>query len=114
MKPETTTDLTTLIKNKATSKLQKEIYEYLQQFTNHKFFDAIYDFKVIVIDEQGKEVKTPLRTFLWNTDGHIANSAILEENISQYIEDESISFMDKVEKLQQDVEELFNNQQQEY
>lgn len=105
-------DLTDLIKNKAASKLQNEINEYLRAFIDHKFFDAITDFKVKVM-ENGAESERDLRGFLWNYHG-AAHDAIIEKFEDKYIEQESIEFMDKVESLQKDVQDLFNNQPSEY
>lgn len=112
MKTKTTTDLTQLIKNKAEGKLHGEIQDYLNQLTNHKFFNAISEMTVN-IQEGDKEEKRRLSGFLWPLNG-AAFDMIRAKFMDKYIEQESIEFMDKVEKLQQDVEELLNNQQQEY
>lgn len=105
-------DLNQLIKNKATSRLQNEVSEYLNNFINHKFFDAISDFKVKITND-GKEDERNIRGFLWSSNG-LAFEKIISKFQPKYIERESKEFMDKVESLQQDVQELFNNQPSEY
>ena len=95
-------DLNELLKQRAEEKLNLEIKKYLKDFRYHKFFGA-FGFCPVNINEEGKTEN--LSSFFENeyrTAGKLIRAAFLPE----YIEKETKDFMEKVDAIESEIEDL--------
>lgn len=97
-------DLTKLIEIKAEKQFKKELAAFINSIRGNQFFKSVEHLEVTL--PNGK--KETLRLFFWS-ENHEAAKIIQEEHLPKYIESESFQFMQKVESLQEQIDDLKND-----
>lgn len=95
-------NLNELLKQKASKKLDADIETYLKSIRENKLFDGINDKNIRLEDNKVETV----HYFFWNN--ATAAKFIKEKFIDEYEAREAESFMQKVDGLQNELEELKN------
>lgn len=100
-------DIHKLIEEKAKAKLKTEIGKFISSIRENKLFSSVEGLKIILDtgESEEKEERESLRSFFWDTE-HNAAKIIMKKLLPLYIELESKNFMEKVEQLSVDVEDL--------
>lgn len=93
-------DLNELLKLKAEKKLTSEIDKWLLELRTHKFFSSI-EAEVL------RDNSYNLRTALWSS-SEVLGRKIKEKFLPDYVQKETTDFMEKVETMQNEIDELRN------
>lgn len=91
-------DLNELLKLKAEKKLTTEIDKWLSDIRKHPFFSAI-EHELLV---DGRDT---LRLAMWSSSESFGVK-IKQKYLNKYVKTETQSFMDKVETMQNEIDEL--------
>ena len=97
-------DLTKLIEEKAERKLNQDIRKYLHSISENELFTPLEKFTITV-----NEKPYSLESLFYPADGNYGFRLIHDAILPIYIERESVDFMQKVEQLQNDVNDLLND-----
>lgn len=97
-------DLNQLLKERAEKKLRSDINAYLNQIRENQFFRQLKSVNICTKEDK----RESLWTWTWENSGE-AFEMIMEKCLPQYIEDESKAFIEKVESIRQDVDNLLSN-----
>lgn len=95
-------NLNEMLRQKAAKKLDEDIANYLQLIRENKLFKA-FNNKIFRLDNN--EAQT-FHSFFW--DNSTASKLIKEKFIDEYEAIETTTFMQKVENLQNNIEDLRN------
>lgn len=96
-------DLNELFKIKAEKKLREEIVAYLRKITDNGFFKAMNDVRVIA---PGFDEPMALVDYLWHSYSKRGADKIFDHFQNDYVEVTTQAFMDKVETMQNEIDEL--------
>ena len=103
-------NLQDIVNKKAKDRAENEVRKFIEKFRENSNILVVLD-KLYINENQKSneddEIDT-LRSCFWNTD-NVLPKYIIEELIKQYIPEESRKFIDKVEELSNEIEELKNS-----
>lgn len=98
-------DLNELLKDKAENQLNEEIEKFISDFRAHKFF---YTLSGLTIKLEKEEIS--LDRFIYPKSRQLIKT-IKDDLLDDYIEEFSTEFIQKVESISQDLDELKNTKQ---
>lgn len=96
-------DLNELLKIKAEKQLREEITKWLLSVTRHGFFPAIEGVQVVA---PGFDKPMSLTDYLWHSYSKRGADKIFDHFKNDYIQVTTQAFMDKVETMQNEINEL--------
>ena len=95
-------DLQAIITEKAEKELKAEITDFINSFSNHPFFNAIKDESVFI----SKDKRESFHSFFWYTSTSECHKKIFNANKDEYVARKSKEFVEKVDELRADLDEL--------
>jgi len=104
-------DIQQLINERAEHKLRSDLEKFRKYLHSELAMGLIDIGAQISVEINGK--KENLRNALWSTDSSIFKM-LKEDQLPKYIESETKNFLNKVDSIREDVDELMNNKPEEY